>query len=96
MATGSLTIKRGRYWAVISTYDDVGTKRERRQKWIDLEIPAKGSKKAAKQKLNDLLETYDDDQKLKKITVLDVIRSYMDDCKDRVAPTTYNNCRKCR
>lgn len=93
MATGSLTIKRGRYWAVISTYDDVGTKRERRQKWIDLEIPAKGSKKAAKQKLNDLLETYNDDQKLKKTTVLDVIRSYMDDCKDRVVPTTFNNYR---
>ena len=93
MATGSLTIKRGRYWAVISTYVETGTKRERRQQWIDLEIPAKGGKKAAKQKLNEVLLSFDDEQKLKSLTLIDVVSGYIQDAKDRVAPTTYNSYR---
>ena len=93
MATGSLTIKRGRYWAVISTYAENGTKRERRQKWIDLGIPEKGGKKAAKQKLNEVLLSFEDEQNSKRITLLDIVSEYVQDAKDRVAPTTYNTYR---
>lgn len=91
MATGTLTIKRGRYWGVISTYVGEGPKKERRQKWVDLEVPAKGSKKLAKQKLNDILLSIDDEQKTKTITLLDVVTSYIYESKERVAPTTYSN-----
>ena len=93
MATGSLAVKCGKYYGVISTYIGDGKRKERKQKWVDLGISTKEGKKTAQRKLNEILLTFEEDEKMKAATVLDVITGYMDDAKDRVAPTTYNNYR---
>lgn len=93
MATGSLAVKCGKYYGVISTYIGDGKRKERKQKWVDLGITTKEGKKTAQRKLNEMLLTFEEDEKMKAATVLDVITNYMNDAKDRVAPTTYNNYR---
>ncbi len=90
MATGSLAVKGGKYYGVISSYADNSFKRERRQKWINLEIPEKNGKRAAQKKLSEILPTYDDDQKMKAVTILDVVNSYIADSKERNSPATYS------
>ena len=55
MATGSLTIKNDKYYAVISFYEEVNGVRKRKQKWISLDMLAKSGKKKAQRKMNEIL-----------------------------------------
>ncbi|MBQ6503800.1 MAG: site-specific integrase [Flexilinea sp.] len=91
MATGSLAVKCGKYYGVISTSSDDKSHKGRRQKWINLEIPEKNGKRAAQKKLNEILLTYDDDEKMRAVTILDILNLYIEDSKLRNAPSTYSN-----
>ena len=52
--TGSLTIKNGKYYAVINTYQNG----KRKQKWIDLMLSEKGNKKKAEKELSALFRLF--------------------------------------
>lgn len=90
MATGSLAVKCGTYYGVISSYSDDKHKTGRRQRWINLGIPEKGGKREAQKKLNEILLTYEDDEKMRAVTILDVLSSYIEDSKERNSPSTYS------
>lgn len=51
---GSLQIKNGKYYAVLSTKDGNG---KYKKIWINTGFEIKGNKKKAEQKLNELLKT---------------------------------------
>ena len=53
--TGSLQIKKNKYYAVLNFKDQTG---KRIQKWIGLELPVKGNKRRAEAMLNQLLIDY--------------------------------------
>ena len=89
MATGSLAVKGGIYYGVISSYTGDRFHKERRQKWINLGIPERGGKREAQRKLNEILLTFEDDQKMKAVTILDVLSAYIEDSKERNSPATY-------
>ena len=53
LMTGSLQIKRDKYYAVLNMYDE---NHKRKQKWIDLELSSKGNNyRKANQKLNNIM-----------------------------------------
>lgn len=53
--TGSLTIKYGKYYAVINTYENG----KRRKKWICTKLPVKGNKRKAEQFLRKKIAEYE-------------------------------------
>ena len=53
--TGSLAVKRGKYYAVINTYENG----KRKQKWVSSDLPEKGNKRRAEQFLRDTLAEYE-------------------------------------
>ena len=53
--TGSLTVKRGRYYVVLNIYEDG----ERKKKWINSGLPAKGNKRKAEQFLRETISEYE-------------------------------------
>ncbi|MDD6011995.1 MAG: tyrosine-type recombinase/integrase [Oscillospiraceae bacterium] len=53
--TGSLQVKRGKYYIVLNLYEDG----ERRKKWIATGLPERGNKRQAQQLLNDALHEYE-------------------------------------
>lgn len=55
--TGSLQIKKDKYYIVLNTYDHVG---KRKLKWISTGLTAKGNKKRAEKMLRDQLQEYEE------------------------------------
>ena len=53
--TGSLTIKHGKYYAVLNVYENG----KRKKKWISTGLPAKGNKRRAEQFLREKLAEYE-------------------------------------
>ena len=53
--TGSLAVKRGKYYAVINIYENG----KRKQKWVGSDLPEKGNKRKAEQFLRDTLAEYE-------------------------------------
>lgn len=53
--TGSLTVKNGKYYAVLNVYENG----KRKKKWINSELPEKGNKRRAEQFLREKLAEYD-------------------------------------
>ncbi len=53
--TGSLAVKRGKYYAVINIYENG----KRKQKWVGSDLPEKGNKRRAEQFLRDTLAEYE-------------------------------------
>lgn len=53
--TGSLTVKNGKYYAVLNVYENG----KRKKKWISTDLPEKGNKRKAEQFLRDKLAEYE-------------------------------------
>ena len=62
--TGSLAVKRGKYYAVINIYENG----KRKQKWVSSDLPEKGNKRRAEQFLRDTLAEYERKQVLSEAT----------------------------
>ena len=54
--TGFVTTKRGKYYAVLNLYDEMGT---RKQKWFPTDLPIRGNKRNAERILRDLIEEWE-------------------------------------
>lgn len=54
--TGSLQIKKDKYFAVLNIYDQNG---KRKQKWLTTGLAVKGNKKKAEQLLREYLREYE-------------------------------------
>lgn len=66
--TGSLTVKNGKYYAVLNVYENG----KRKKKWINSELPEKGNKRRAEQFLREKLAEY---ERMEGITGSDVLFS---------------------
>lgn len=64
--TGSLTIKNGKYYAILNLYED-GV---RKKKWICTDLPEKGNKRKAERFLRDILTEYEKKEHLNRTGVL--------------------------
>ena len=53
--TGSLTVKRGKYYVVLNVYENG----ERKKKWINSGLPEKGNKRKAEQFLREKISEYE-------------------------------------
>ena len=53
--TGSLTVKNGKYYAVLNVYENG----KRKKKWINSDLPEKGNKRKAEQFLREKLAEYE-------------------------------------
>ena len=87
--TGSLQIKRDKYYAVLNMYDE---NHKRKQKWIDLELSSKGNNyRKANQKLNNILAEYDSqDLKYTNISFVDFMQNWLDLKSNIRANTLYS------
>lgn len=93
---GSLQIKNGKYYAVISTKDEYG---KYKKIWINTGFEIKGNKKKAEQKLNELLIEYDNGEILQNkrndhsndILFGDYLQKWLLSIKNKVEEITYES-----
>lgn len=73
--TGSLTVRNGKYYAVLNVYEDG----KRKKKWISTELPEKGNKRKAEQFLREKLAEYERMEGIVKTDVLfsDYVRIWL-------------------
>ncbi len=73
--TGSLTIKNGKYYAVLNTYEDG----KRKKKWINSGLPEKGNKRKAEAFLREKIAEYERMEGLVKSDILfaDYVRHWL-------------------
>ena len=73
--TGSLTIKNGKYYAVLNTYEDG----RRKKKWINSGLPEKGNKRKAEAFLREKIAEYERMEGLIKTDILfaDYVRHWL-------------------
>lgn len=86
--TGSLQIKRDKYYIVLNTYDKNG---KRKQKWISTDLPAKkGYKMQAEKLLRDTLKQYELKEKQAGTDILfsDAVRLWLEEAEIRVDAVT--------
>ena len=93
---GSLQIKNGKYYAVLSTKDENG---KYKKIWINTGFEIKGNKKKAEQRLNELLIEYDNGEitQAKRndhsndILFGDYLQKWLLSIKDKVEEITYES-----
>lgn len=85
--TGSLQVKKDKYYMVLNTYDADG---KRKIKWISTGLTEKGNKKRAEKMLRDKLREYETQEKLTKTDMLfsDAIRVWLKSSAIRVDAVT--------
>lgn len=85
--TGSLQIKKDKYYIVLNTYDAHG---KRKPKWISTGLTEKGNKKRAEKMLREQLREYEVQEKLIKSDMLfsDAVRQWLKDSVIRVDAVT--------
>lgn len=85
--TGSLQIKKDKYYIVLNTYDAHGN---RKPKWISTGLDVKGNKKRAEKMLRDTLREHEEREKLIKTEILfsDAVRQWLIDSAIRVDAVT--------
>lgn len=99
--TGSLRIKNGIYYAVISYRDNYG---RYKQKWISTKLKIRGNKKLAKQFLEDEMEKFrnnpikknvveDKVSENEDIIFIDYVKKYVEDKASTISPTTLRGYR---
>lgn len=73
--TGSLTIKNGKYYAVLNIYEDG----KRKKKWINSSLPEKGNKRKAEAFLREKIAEYERMEGLVKTDILfaDYVRHWL-------------------
>ena len=100
--TGSLRVKNGTYYAVISYKDEYGIFK---QKWISTKLPERGNKKEAQKILNKEMELFNNGEEIRqiahkeelktidkdnqKIKLMDYAERYVSEKKSVVSPSTY-------
>lgn len=84
--TGSLTVKNGKYYAVLNVYEDG----KRKKKWISTDLPEKGNKRKAEQFLREKLAEYERMEGIVKTDVLfsDYVRVWLDHIARKVDAVT--------
>jgi len=87
--TGSLQIKGDKYYAVLNFLNQQG---ERKQKWINLNLPVKGNKRRAEAKLNELLVSYQGIEYIEPMkTLLPAhVLTWIEANRPHIATTTYD------
>jgi len=85
--TGSLQVKKDKYYIVINTYDRNG---KRKPTWISTGLKIKGNKTRAEKMLRDALSEYEVKEKLVQTDTLfsDAVRCWLDDIAIQVDPVT--------
>jgi len=86
--TGSLQIKKGKYYIVISYKDEDG---KFKTKWIPTGLPEKNNKRKAEQMLRDKLAEYEDEKQIDGGSILfcDFIVRWLEYVKQKVRGNTY-------
>lgn len=84
--TGSLTVKNGKYYAVLNVYENG----KRKKKWINSELLEKGNKRRAEQFLRDKLAEYERMEGIVKSDVLfsDYVRIWLEQISRKVDTVT--------
>ena len=84
--TGSLTVKNGKYYAVLNIYENG----KRKKKWISTELPEKGNKRKAEQFLREKLTEYESMEGIIRSDILfsDYIRVWLDHISRKVDTVT--------
>ena len=84
--TGSLTVKNGKYYAVLNVYENG----KRKKKWLATNLPEKGNKRKAEQFLREKLAEYERMEGIVTSDVLfsDYIRSWLGEIARTVDPVT--------
>lgn len=84
--TGSLTVKNGKYYAVLNVYEN-GT---RKKKWISTDLPEKGNKRRAEQFLREKLAEYERMEGIVRSDVLfsDYVRIWLEQIARKVDTVT--------
>lgn len=84
--TGSLTVKNGKYYAVLNVYEDG----KRKKKWICSDLPEKGNKRKAEQFLREKLAEYERMEGIVKTDMLfsDYIRVWLEHIARKVDTVT--------
>ena len=84
--TGSLTVKNGKYYAVLNLYENG----KRKKKWINSELPEKGNKRKAEQFLREKLAEYERIEGIVRSDVLfsDYVRLWLEQIARKVDAVT--------
>lgn len=84
--TGSLTVKNGKYYAVLNVYENG----KRKKKWISTDLPEKGNKRKAEQFLREKLAEYERMEGIVRSDVRfsDYIRIWLEQIARTVDPVT--------
>lgn len=87
--TGSLQVKNGKYYAVLNFRDATG---KRVQKWIALNIEAKGNKRKAEAAMNELLVQYQGFESIEPMNLLlsQHVFQWLNADRPNIAVTTYD------
>lgn len=92
MVSGSLTIKKGYYYVVLTWVDG---KEERHRKWIATGLPQKGNKRKAMEELTRLKNTFEPPKAVQDLSsdmlFTDYLRQWLDIVKVRVKIATYSS-----
>ena len=85
--TGSLTLRNGKYYAVLNIYENG----KRKKKWICSDLPEKGNKRRAEQFLREKLAEYERMEGIVRSDVLfsDYIRIWLEQTARKVDTVTY-------
>lgn len=84
--TGSLTVKNGKYYAVLNVYENG----KRKKKWISTDLPEKGNKRKAEQFLREKLAEYERMEGIVRSDVLfsDYVRVWLEQIARKVDDVT--------
>ena len=84
--TGSLTVKNGKYYAVLNVYENG----KRKKKWISTDLPEKGNKRKAEQFLREKLAEYERMEGIVRSDVRfsDYVRIWLEQIARTVDPVT--------
>lgn len=84
--TGSLTVKNGKYYAVLNVYENG----KRKKKWISTDLPEKGNKRKAEQFLRKKLAEYERMEGIVRSDVKfsDYVRIWLEQIARTVDPVT--------
>ena len=92
MVAGHLTLKNGRYYAVLN-YRNAGG--QRKTKWISLELPEKGNKRKAEAELARLRAEFEPPKELGDLSsdmlFADYLLEWLEIAKGRLAVATYSS-----
>lgn len=92
MVSGSLTIKKGYYYVVLTWVDE---NEERHRKWISTGLPQKGNKRKAMEELTRLKSTFEPPKAVQDLSsdmlFTDYLRQWLDIVKVRVKIATFSS-----